>query len=151
MSPASSVPRIGCRGPENPRNTRANIPKPLGTMPLRTRQSPEVTVVARTLMRTSPSFTSGFGMSVISRTSGGPYLRQTTAFTWLEDLGQRAAEAGHHVLADLVEHLASAIAWPQNLNRQIGRHWDEVIRPLAEVETAGCGKRRVRAAHISAG
>jgi hypothetical protein len=44
--PAISDPMIGWRGRVNPKARRAMVPSPVGTHIVRTRQSPEVTVVA---------------------------------------------------------------------------------------------------------
>ena len=74
MSPANSEPRIRCRGPKRPSIGRASRLKPAGMSRLRTRQSPDDTVVARTLIRTSLSLIVGLVTSSIRTTSGGPYL-----------------------------------------------------------------------------
>jgi hypothetical protein len=80
MVPASSVPRIACRGFEKPRNKRDSSLNPAGTSKLRTRQSPEFTVVARTRIRTSRSFGTGFSTSINCTTSGGPYRAYAATF-----------------------------------------------------------------------
>jgi hypothetical protein len=54
----------------NPRRSR--IANPRGTRPLRKRESPAVTVVARTLTSISVALTSGVGTFAIWTTSGGP-------------------------------------------------------------------------------
>src|SRR6186997_2121413 len=74
-SPASSMPGVryfGRRSPVKKREKNGSA--------ARKPQSVRLTVVARTLTRTSSSF--GFGRSISStrRTSGGPYRSNTTAF-----------------------------------------------------------------------
>src|SRR4051812_49607593 len=71
---------MGCLGLETPRSKRAMRPKPTGICRLRTRQSPDVTVVASVLIRTSLSLGVGFASSFNSTTSGGPYRSYTIAF-----------------------------------------------------------------------
>jgi hypothetical protein len=68
------------RGRLIPNIRRERSRNPTGTSRLRSRQSPEVTVVACTFIRISLSLGMGVGTSLISRTSGGPYLSYTTAF-----------------------------------------------------------------------
>ena len=70
--PASSDPMMGWRGRVIPKARRATSPSPLGTQSVRTRQSPEVTVVATILTRTSLARGRGFGTSANSTTSGPP-------------------------------------------------------------------------------
>ena len=53
ISPESSVPRMGIRGLEKPKISSAKGPNPFGTLRVRALQSPAVTVVACTLIRTS--------------------------------------------------------------------------------------------------
>ena len=79
--PASSTPRMGCFGLLKPSFRRIGRPNPAGTRSARTRASPELTVVARTLTNTSSSAGTGVGTSWIVTTSGGPYRSQTAAFT----------------------------------------------------------------------
>ncbi|MNY39126.1 hypothetical protein D3C86_1737960 [compost metagenome] len=73
ISPASSVPRIGWRGPNIPNTGRAKRPNPAGILRERARQSPEETVLALTRIKTSSSFGSGLASSSMRTTSGEPY------------------------------------------------------------------------------
>ena len=66
--------RLGLRRPKR-RRTRSGY-----GWALRNPVSDRVTVVARTLIRTSSAFGTGRSTSSIRRTSGGPYLSKTTAF-----------------------------------------------------------------------
>jgi len=59
---------------EGPSPSRTRNPNPFGADRERSLQSAAVTVVAWTLIRTSWSSGVGFGISLSSRTSGGPYL-----------------------------------------------------------------------------
>jgi hypothetical protein len=63
--------------PKRRRESRVN---PVGTVRLRIRQSPELTVVARTRIKTSFLRMVGFGTSAICRMSGDPYSVARTAF-----------------------------------------------------------------------
>src|SRR6185437_1151635 len=78
--PAISKPKMGCFGLVKPSLTRIGRLSPRGTRSALTRVSPELTVVATALTRTSPSAGTGFGTSRICTTSGGPYRSQTAAF-----------------------------------------------------------------------
>jgi hypothetical protein len=79
--PATSKPRMDVFGLVTPSLSRKGRPSPRGTRSALTRASPELTVVATALIRTSPSAGTGVGTSLICTTSGGPYLSQTAAFT----------------------------------------------------------------------
>src|SRR5580704_16100380 len=72
--PASSVPRILHFGRRRPLTRRL-----MNGSPARIPQSVRLTVVARTLTRTSSGLGTGLATSSSRRTSGGPYLSQTTA------------------------------------------------------------------------
>jgi hypothetical protein len=74
ISPESSVPRIGCRGPSIPNTSGAIGPKPRGIESDLALQSPDDTVAAWILISTSLRFGAGFAMSSMPTTSGGPYL-----------------------------------------------------------------------------
>ena len=63
-SPASSIPKIGCFGFVKPNVIRAGSQNSGGTVKLRIRKSPALTVVACTLIRISLSFGAGFCTSV---------------------------------------------------------------------------------------
>lgn len=74
ITPAASVSITGFRGPPNPSTGPRSSPKPGGSTPLRTRQSPVVTAVASTRIDTCPGPGTGSGISRCSTTSAGPYL-----------------------------------------------------------------------------
>src|SRR5579871_780529 len=74
-TPASSLPRIRCRGRRSPVSRRATC-----GVPARVSVSERLTVVARILIKTSSGRGTGRSTSSSRRTSGGPYRSQTTAF-----------------------------------------------------------------------
>src|SRR5205823_5272344 len=80
-TPANSVPRTRCFGRRRPKTRRLikERARPLRRLASRVAQSNRLTVVARTLTRTSSSLGTGRSTSSSRRTSGGPYLSKTTA------------------------------------------------------------------------
>ncbi len=78
-SPAATRPSTGCLGLLNPSATAITGRRRGGTTNARTMQSLAVTAEATLRMSTSLLEGTGFGSSLISRTSGGPYLVQTAA------------------------------------------------------------------------
>ena len=82
-SPASSVPRIFHLGRGKPLMNRLKYGSPW-----RIAVSVRLTVVARTLMRTSSCLGTGRATSASRRTSGGPYLSKTTALMSSPSLGR---------------------------------------------------------------
>ena len=81
ISPAISVPGIVFSfGFLKPIQIRIGRPMRAGSLRLLSSQSPAVTVVAWIFIRTSSSLGVGLSNSRTSRTSGGPYAVQTTAF-----------------------------------------------------------------------
>src|SRR5213596_2821766 len=80
-SPANSCPSMVILfGLPSPLYIRKRSRSERGILRLRISQSPAVTVVARTLIRTSLALGVGFSTSLSWRTSGGPYFVQTIAF-----------------------------------------------------------------------
>src|SRR6188474_3172354 len=85
ITPAASVPRIGCRGRNTPIITSPSAPRPRGRSRERMRWSATLTPVARTRTRTSSGPGSGMATVATLTTSGPPNRRATAARVVLAD------------------------------------------------------------------
>ena len=80
MSPATTIPKMGRRGPRIPSTSLPMIRYRLGAFSPLMMQSLTVTAVATIRMRTSPLRGAGRSTSMTRSTSGGPQRVQTAAF-----------------------------------------------------------------------
>src|SRR5215813_1052968 len=87
--------------------------RPKNGSPWRTPVSVRLTVVARTLTRTSLSLGTGRSTSASRRTSGGPYLSKTTALISSRPSGSRARLRGQACQVLGVPANVVKLAWPR--------------------------------------
>ena len=130
MSPATTIPKMGRRGPDS-QHQPADDPISPGSGPL-AMQSLTVTAVATIRMRTSPLRGAGRSTSMTRSTSGGPQRVQTAAFIVM---------ALSFLLATTAAS-SSAAAATERVRREVAR---VEAAPKDELPTRSRGSRRARA------